>query len=124
MNELILILLGWLYLIMWLGMILNKKLYKQLYEKMINSWYWLVVMWILAYLIWAGIILLNYHNPDPVYKIIYFVIWCLAILKWWMFMISPNCMIKLTNFFLQKINIVGYFVVIVWVLLIWIWIYL
>jgi hypothetical protein len=124
MNNIILILLGWLYLIIWVWIILNKELYKKLYEKVINSWYWLLVIWILAYLIWAGIILLNYNNPNLSYKIIYFIIWFLALLKWWMFMISPNCMIKLTNFFLKRINLLWYFVIFTWILLIGLWVYL
>lgn len=123
MDSIILVLFWVLFIILWLGFILNKSYYSKLFKNISDNWLLLVFLSFISFFIWFFIILYsNIFITSKTYILL--LIWIIAIIKSIMILLFPEYSIKMIkDYTINKKNISLYsiLIMIIWFILILIW---
>lgn len=118
--EQIIQLMGVLYLITGISFIFNKKYYRNLFKDVLKS---NIFKFFGGYIALAtGFVLILFFNELSFSKEwLITILWWMGILKWFILLMSPNFFWNFSKFFTKKenFNLVSFFIIIMWLLLIY-----
>ena len=111
--------IGPLFLIWWIWILLNKENFEDMIEEFMKSPSLVWITWFFTLTIW--LIIVSMHNTwESNWTTIITVLWWITLIKWALFMISPNFILNLSKLAMKckSLFILG------WILWFWIWAYL
>ena len=122
--EFIVKLLGPIFMVVWIGLMVNKKCVTKMVEEMTTSATAMFMGWLFSLLVWISILLSSF-GFNTISEAIVSILWILATLKWALLIILPKHMKKMTKAMMKSMKdltpVIWFLYLLIGLYLCWMW---
>ena len=117
-------LVGPVFMVVWIGIMVNKKSVSKMVDEMTSSATAMFMGWLFSLLIWI-ILLLSSFWLNTISEAIISILWMLATLKWALLIILPKHMKKISKTMMKAMKdhmpVIWFLYLLIWLYLCWMW---